>query len=80
MSDPSTESFLAFGDLEYSKFFNIFVRSGIRVDMKYHVLHDFITSTPFEEKSSDLFEDLHKMELLTNFDISLRSFLGGAMN
>ena len=48
--------------------------------MKYHVLHDFITSTPFEEKSSDIFEDLHKMELLTNFDISLTSFLGGVMN
>ena len=42
--------------------------------MKYHVLHDFITSTPFEEKSSD---HLHKMELLTNFDVSLRSFLAG---
>ena len=47
--------------------------------MKYHVLHDF-TSTPFEEKSSDHFKDLHKMELLTNFDISLTSFLGGVMN
>ena len=47
--------------------------------MKYHVLHDFITSTPFEEKSSD-HKDLHKMELLTNFDISLTSFLGGVMN
>ena len=47
--------------------------------MKYHVLHDFITSTPFE-KSSDHFKDLHKMELLTNFDISLTSFLGGVMN
>ena len=48
--------------------------------MKYHVLHDFITYTPFEEKSSDLFEDFHKMELLTNFDISLTLFLGGVMN
>ena len=35
--------------------------------MKYHVLHDFITSTSFEEKSSDHFKDLHKMELLTNW-------------
>ena len=49
-------------------------------DMKYHVVHDFITSTPFEEKSSYHFKDLHKMELLTNFDISLTSFLGGVMN
>ena len=48
--------------------------------MKYHVLHDFITSTPFEEKSSDHFKDLHKMEHLTNFDISLMSFLGEVMN
>ena len=48
--------------------------------MKYHVLLDFITSTPFVEKSSDHFKDLHKMELLTNFDISLTLFLGGVMN
>ena len=48
--------------------------------MKYHVLHDFITSTPFEEKSSDHFKDLDKMELLTNFDISLTSFLEGVKN
>ena len=47
--------------------------------MKYHVLHEFITLTPFEEKSSDHFKDLHKMELLTNFDISMTSFLGGVM-
>ena len=48
--------------------------------MKYHVLHDFITSTPFEEKSSDHFKDLNKMELLTNFDIRLTSFIGGVTN
>ena len=48
--------------------------------MKYYVLHDFITSTPFEEKSYDHFKDLHKTELLINFDISLTSFLGGVMN
>ena len=48
--------------------------------MKYHVSHDFITSTPFEENSSNHFKDLHKIELLTNFDISLTSFLGGVMN
>ena len=33
--------------------------------MKYHVLDDFKTSAPFEEKSSNHFEDLHKIELLT---------------
>ena len=48
--------------------------------MKYHVLHDFITFTPFEEKSSHHFKDLYKMELLTNFGISLTSFIGGVMN
>ena len=48
--------------------------------MKYHFLHDFITSPSFEEKSSDHFKDLHKMELLTNYDISLTSFLGVVMN
>ena len=48
--------------------------------MKYHIVHDFITSTPFEEKSSDHFKDLHKVELLTNVGISLTSFLGGVMN
>ena len=48
--------------------------------MKYHVFHYFTTSTSFEEKSSDHFKDLHKMELLTRFDISLTSFLGGVMN
>ena len=48
--------------------------------MKYHVLHDFITSTPFEEKSSDHFKDIYKLKLVTNFDISLTSFLGGVMN
>ena len=48
--------------------------------MKYHILHGFRTSTPFQEKSSDYFKDLYKMELLTNFDVNLTSFLGGVMN
>ena len=48
--------------------------------MKYHVFNDFITSTPFEEKSFDHCKDLNKMELLTNFYISLTSSLGGVMN
>ena len=48
--------------------------------MKYHVLHDFLTSTSFQEKSSDHFKGLHKMDFLTNFDISLTSFLGGVTN
>ena len=49
-------------------------------DMKYHILHQFRTSTPSKEKSSDHFKDAHKMELLTNFDVNLTLFLGGVMN
>ena len=48
--------------------------------MKYHILHDYITSTPFTEKSPDHFKDLHKLKLLTDFDDNLTSFLGGVMN
>ena len=56
------------------------IKEDTRIWIIAHVLHDFITCTPFEEKSSDHFKDLHKMELLTNFDISLTSFLGRVMN
>ena len=45
--------------------------------MKYHILHDFRTSTPFEEKSSDNLKNLQKLKLLTNLDVKLTSFLGG---
>ena len=48
--------------------------------MKYHVLDNSGTSTPCKEKSSDHFKDLHKLKLLTNFDINLSSFLGRVMN
>ena len=48
--------------------------------MKYHILHHFRTSALFKEKSSDHFKDLHKMELFTNFDANLTSFLGGVLN
>ena len=48
--------------------------------MKYHILHDFRTSTPYMEKSSDHFKDLHKLKLLTNLDINLTSSPGGVMN
>ena len=49
-------------------------------DMKYHLLHDFRTSTPFKEKFSDHIKDVHELKLLTNFDANLVSFLGGVMN
>ena len=48
--------------------------------MKCHILHDFGTSTPFKEKSVDNFQDLHKLKLLTDFDVSLTSLLGGVTN
>ena len=53
---------------------------GLEFDMKYHILHDFRTSTGFEEKSSNHFKDLYKLKLLPNFDVNLISFLGGATN
>ena len=36
--------------------------------MKYHILHDFRTSIPFKEKSSD------------QFDVNLTSHVGGVTN
>ena len=48
--------------------------------MKYHILHDFRTSTAFKEKSSDHFTDLYKLRLLTSFDVNMTSFLGRAPN
>ena len=53
---------------------------GLEFGIKYLILHDFITSAPFKEKFSDPFKDLHKLELVTNFDVNLISFLGGIMN
>ena len=43
--------------------------------MKYHIFHDYITFTPFEEKSCDYLKNLHKLKLLTNFDVNLTSLL-----
>ena len=40
----------------------------------------FRTTTPFKEKSSDHFKDVHKLELLTNFDFNLISSPGCVMN
>ena len=49
---------------------------GLEFDMKYHILHDFGTSTPFEATSSDHPKDLHKLKLLTNFCVNLTSVVG----
>ena len=43
--------------------------------MKYHILRDFGTSTPFKEKSTDHFEGLHNLKLLRKSDVNLISFL-----
>ena len=48
--------------------------------MKYHIWHDFRTSTPIKEKSSDHFKDLHKLKLLINFDANLTLSPGRVMN
>ena len=48
--------------------------------MKSHILHDFRASTQFKETSYDDFEGLHKLKLLTNFDLNLTSFPGGVTN
>ena len=53
---------------------------GLEFDMKYHILHDFRTSTPFKKTSSDHFKNVYKLKLLTNFDVNLTSFLGGVIN
>ena len=51
------------------------LRSGTGVDMKYHILHVFRTSTALKEKTSDHFKDIYKPKLLTNFDVNMKSFL-----
>ena len=48
--------------------------------MKYHNLHDFRTSTPFKENSSDHFKEVYKLKLPTNFDVNLTSLPAGLMN
>ena len=51
--------------------FITFQCQGLEYDMKFHILDDFRTSTPFNEKSSDHVKDLHELKLLTNFDVNL---------
>ena len=53
---------------------------GLEFDITYHIMRDFRASTPFKEKSSDHFKDLHRLKLLTNFEVSLTSSLGGVAN
>ena len=48
--------------------------------MKYHILHDFRTSTPIQENPSDHFNNFHKLKLFTNFDVGLISLPGEFIN
>ena len=48
--------------------------------MKDLIMHYFKTLTPFKEKFSDHFKDLHKLKLLTNIDVSLTSSPGRVTN
>ena len=45
----------------------------LEFDMKYHILNDFRTTTPFKEKSSNHLKDLQKLKFMTNFDVILTS-------
>ena len=47
--------------------------------MKYYIPHNFELLLPLREKFSDQFEDLHKLELLTNSN-NVTSFLEEVMN
>ena len=53
---------------------------GLEFDTKYHILHAFRTSASLEERSSHHLKDLHKLKLLTNFDVNPKSSPGGVMN
>ena len=52
---------------------SLYYGRGLEFDMRYHISHDFRTFTPLNEKSSAHFKDLHTLNLLTNFDVSLTS-------
>ena len=53
---------------------------GLEFHMKYHILQDLRTCTPFKEKSSDYLKHFHKLKILTNFDVNLTSLLGGVIH
>ena len=48
---------------------NFWCHSEYKIALYY--LHDFRTSIPFKEKSSDHFKDAHKLKLLTNLVVTL---------
>ena len=55
---------------------NLASGQGIEFDLKYHILHDFRTSTSFRENPFVSSQDFHKLKLLINFDVNLTSLPG----
>ena len=64
------------GTMHTGRILNTIKGQGPEFYTKYHILHVFNTSTAFKENSSNHVKDLYKMELLTNFDVNMTSFLG----
>ena len=64
------------------RFTQVIISKGRRTEfeMKYHIFHNFTTSTPSKQKSSHHFKDLQKLKLLTNFNVNLTSSVEGPMN
>ena len=48
--------------------------------MKYHIVHHSRTPISFKEKPTNHCKDLHKLKLVTNFDVNLTSVSGGVMD
>ena len=57
-----------------------FKGQGLEFDMKYQTLYDLRTSTPFKEKSSHRFKNIHKLRLMTNILVNLTLSPRGVMN
>ena len=55
-------------------------QEGLEFDIKEHILHNYVISTPHKENPSNSFKDSHKLKLQTKSDVNRASFLGGVMN
>ena len=56
------------------------VQGSQSVTKNDYLFYVFRTSTPFREKPSDHFKDLHQLKVLINFDVNLIISLGGVKN
>ena len=63
-----------------SGYFRPQLRCRLQSIIKYYILHIFKTSTPSKEKPLYQLKDLHKLKLLTYFDVSLTASLGRVAN